>query len=232
MAAAGIGRIGILDYDKVEISNLQRQVGHAEERQGCSKASSLAKTLRSVNSLILIEEHEVLISSENGLDIIKPYDLIVDATDNVATRYLLSDACVILRKVLVSGAALRFEGQLTTYNFGVEGPCYRCLHPVPPPMETVTPCDIGGVLGPVTGLVGSLQALEVLKIIALNEPNYSQKMLIFNGQTGFIQTANLRPKQPNCVACGIAPSLTATTLVDYPKFCNSSADDKVSEYIT
>lgn len=225
LAAAGVGRLGLVDYDVVEISNLHRQVGHTEARRGETKVSSLATTLRALNTTITVEEHHTLLSSNNALDILGGYDVVVDATDNVVTRYLLSDACVLLDRVLVSGAALRLEGQLTTYHFQ-DGPCYRCLYPEPPPAELVTNCDQGGVLGPVPGMIGSLQALEVIKLIAMSAPNYSQKMLLFDGTSGSFRTVKLRGRRRNCEVCGDDP--TITQLADYVAFCNSTPDDKGS----
>ena len=223
LAAAGIGRLGLVDYDTVETSNLHRQVGHTEARCGATKVASLAITVAGLNSATIIDEHHCLLSAENALQVMGPYDVVVDATDNVVTRYLLSDACVLLGRPLVSGAALRLEGQLTTYHFG-GGPCYRCLYPEPPGADFVTNCDQGGVLGPVPGLIGSLQALEVIKIVAMSQPNYSQRMLLFDGASGVFRTVRLRGRRDDCAVCGQDPSITQ--LIDYAVFCNSSPDDK------
>ena len=163
LAAAGIGRLGIVDYDQVELSNLQRQIIHTESRVNQSKCESAKESILQLNSNCKVEIFDLLLTSENITDIVKGFDIIVDATDNVATRYLLNDACVFHSKPLVSGSAIRMEGQLTILNYN-DGPCYRCLFPIPPPPETVTNCSDGGVLGVVPGLVGCIQALEVLKI--------------------------------------------------------------------
>ncbi|KAJ3195531.1 Molybdenum cofactor synthesis protein 3, partial [Dinochytrium kinnereticum] len=156
-------RLGIVDYDEVETSNLQRQIIHKESAVGTSKAESAKSSVESLSSVVKCVAHDIVLDSSNAMDIIKQYDIIVDATDNVATRYLLNDASVILGKPLVSGSALRMDGQLTVYNHN-GGPCYRCIFPKPPPPETVMNCSDGGVLGAVTGIIGAIQALEVIKI--------------------------------------------------------------------
>lgn len=171
LAAAGIGSLGIVDFDSVEINNLHRQVIHKEKHTGMSKVKSAEIAIKElysfnfrINSKCRVISFETAITSSNAIEIIKDFDMVVDASDNVATRYLLNDVCVLLEKPLISGSALRFEGQITTYNWN-GGPCYRCLFPVPPPPETVTNCNDGGVLGPIVGTIGSLQALEVIKCI-------------------------------------------------------------------
>ncbi len=157
LGAAGVGTLGLLDYDVVELSNLHRQVIHSEARVGVRKAESARAFLSSLNSSLNLITFPTPITSQNAMSIVKDFSLVLDCTDNVSTRYLLNDACVLSRKTLVSGSALRFEGQLTTYNYGDEGPCYRCLFPKPPPPECVTNCSEGGVLGVVPGIIGSLQ---------------------------------------------------------------------------
>lgn len=206
LAGAGIGRLGILDHDVVELTNLHRQIGHTEAQLGQGKVDSLSRAIRERNSSILISEHQTLLTSDNALKVIREYDVVVDATDNVATRYLLNDACVLLRKPLVSGAALRMDGQLTTYGMD-GGPCYRCIHPIPPPTESVTSCNVGGILGPVVGMIGSLQALEVIKILSGNRPLYSNKMLIFSGETGCCRVVKLCGQRKDCGVCGDAPTI-------------------------
>jgi adenylyltransferase/sulfurtransferase len=223
LAAAGIGRLGLLDYDRVELSNLHRQVLHCENRVGVAKTESGRDAVKGLNSHVSVTTHTVLLDSTNALSILSQYDIIVDATDNVATRYLLNDGCVLLGKPLVSGSALRFEGQLTVYGWR-GGPCYRCLFPSPPPPASVTNCSEGGVLGVVPGVIGSLQALEALKIASGMEPLYSQQLLLFDALGGGFRTIRLRPRQPQCAVCGENPSITA--LIDYELFCGSRADDK------
>ncbi|XP_074659274.1 adenylyltransferase and sulfurtransferase MOCS3-like [Tubulanus polymorphus] len=223
LASAGIGRLGIVDYDESEISNLHRQILHTESGVGSPKSLSAANACKKLNSDVQYIPYHIQLSSLNALDIIRQYDIVVDATDNVATRYLLNDACVLAKKPLVSGSALRFEGQLTVYNYD-DGPCYRCLYPTPPPPETVTNCSDGGVIGAVPGVIGCLQALEVIKIAANTGTSYSQRLLLFDGLDGSFRTIKLRLKQKTCVVCGDRPSIKQ--LIDYEQFCGASASDK------
>lgn len=223
LAAAGIGTIGIVDYDCLDLSNLHRQIAHSEKAVGEDKCLSLKQSLLNLNSSVIINTHSLLLNSKNAEGIINQYDIIVDASDNVPTRYLLNDSAVLLNKVLVSGSALKFEGQLTVYNY-LDGPCYRCLFPVPPLQETITNCSDGGVIGPVTGVIGSLQALEVIKIITGLGPSYSKKMFVFDGLTGDLRIFKLRGKKIDCEVCGKNPSVTK--LIDYELFCNVKASDK------
>uniref|UniRef100_A0A3Q4GRV2 Adenylyltransferase and sulfurtransferase MOCS3 n=1 Tax=Neolamprologus brichardi TaxID=32507 RepID=A0A3Q4GRV2_NEOBR len=202
LAAAGVGRLGLLDYDEVELSNLHRQVLHGEENQGQAKALSAARRL-------------------DFTDLI--YDIVADCSDNVPTRYLVNDACVLSGKPLVSASALRMEGQLTVYNYR-GGPCYRCLYPVPPPPETVTNCSDGGVLGVVPGIMGCFQALEVLKIASGQGSSCGQQLVMFDAQDARFRSIRLRPKQAGCAVCGENPSVTR--LGDYEAFCGSAATDK------
>ncbi|NP_001089319.1 adenylyltransferase and sulfurtransferase MOCS3 [Xenopus laevis] len=223
LAASGIGRLGLLDYDVVEMSNLHRQVLHGENRLGMSKSVSVAKTLRKLNSAVVYLPYHISLNPENALQIIQQYDIIADCSDNVPTRYLVNDTCVLAGKPLVSASALRWEGQLTVYNYH-QGPCYRCLFPKPPPSETVTNCADGGVLGIVPGIIGSLQALEVLKIASGMAPSYSGVLLMFDALEGRFRNIKIRGKKNDCAACS-NPSETAI-LQDYEAFCGSSASDK------
>jgi len=223
LAGAGIGRLGILDFDTVEESNLHRQVIHKESSVGVPKAVSAANAIRQFNSLVQVIPHVTALTSENALEILSQYDIIVDASDNVATRYLINDASVLLKKPLVSGAALRMEGQVTVYNYN-GGPCYRCLYPQPPPPETVTDCANGGVLGVVPGIIGCMQALEVVKIASGVGNVLTQKLLLFDGMSPRYTMVKLRPRDVNCKVCGDEPSITQ--LIDYQGFCGSSYDDK------
>lgn len=223
LAAAGVGTIGIVDYDSLDLSNLHRQISHTEKNIGEDKCLSLKYTLQNLNSTVHINCHQLLLNSKNIGEIIRLYDIIVDASDNVPTRYLLNDAAVLFKKTLVSGSALKFEGQLTIYNH-LDGPCYRCLFPNPPPSESVTNCSDGGVIGAVTGVIGSLQALEVIKIIVGLGPSYYKKMFLFDGLTGDVRIIKLRGKKDDCKVCGKNPSVTE--LVDYELFCNAKANDK------
>ncbi|KAL8604876.1 hypothetical protein ACOMHN_028504 [Nucella lapillus] len=226
LAAAGVGTVGVVDYDEVEVSNLHRQILHTEHRLGRSKAESVALSCRNLNSSLRFKTHRVQLSSENALSIIEEYDVVLDCTDNVATRYLLSDACVLAARPLVSGSALRFEGQLTVYNYK-GGPCYRCLYPKPPPPETVTNCSDGGVLGVVPGIIGCYQALEAIKIAADMGTCLSERLMLFDGMDGTTRTIRLRRRQPSCPVCGDTP--TIRELVDYEQFCGARAADKDQE---
>jgi len=163
LAGAGVGRLGLMDADQVESSNLHRQIIHTEDRAGINKAESAAHGCAQLNSLVACEVHKAFLTPANALDVIRNYDIVVDASDNVATRYLVNDACVVLGKPLVYGSALRMEGQLTVFNYK-GGPCYRCMFPTPPPLETVTDCADGGIVGPVVGVIGTLQAMEAIKV--------------------------------------------------------------------
>lgn len=223
LAAAGIGTIGIVDYDTVETSNLHRQILHSEAKEGLPKADSLILALKQLNSRLCYRSHKILLDKKNAKEVIKDYDIVVDATDNVATRYLLNDACVLLGKPLVSGSALRWEGQLTVYGYK-GGPCYRCLYPNPPPKETVTNCSDGGVIGMVPGIIGSFQGLEVLKIITGSGEVLSGKLLVLDGLRGAIRTITLRQHSPTCAVCGDSPTITDT--IDYVQFCGSGPNDK------
>ncbi|CAG8692891.1 10798_t:CDS:2 [Funneliformis mosseae] len=223
LAAAGVGKLGIIDYDTVEKSNLQRQVIHNESREGISKAQSAKMTIEGLNSLCQCVAYEILLDSSNALEIIEKYDIVIDATDNVATRYLLNDACVMTGIPLVSGSALRMDGQLTIYNYK-GGPCYRCLFPKPPPPESVLNCADGGVLGVVTGIIGCLQALQAIKI-ATDMNGDPHNLLIFSATSyPLFRSMKLRPKKKDCAVCGEHPSITE--LIDYVQFCGSGALDK------
>ncbi|XP_069575760.1 adenylyltransferase and sulfurtransferase MOCS3 [Brachyistius frenatus] len=223
LAAAGIGRLGLLDYDEVELSNLHRQVLHGEENQGQAKALSAAGAVTRLNSTVECVPYHLQLSPENALQLIQQYDIVADCSDNVPTRYLVNDACVLGGKPLVSASALRMEGQLTVYNYG-GGPCYRCLYPAPPPPQTVTNCSDGGVLGVVPGIMGCFQALEVLKIASGQVSSCVQQLLMFDAQDARFRSIRLRPKQAGCAVCGQNPSVTR--LLDYEAFCGSAATDK------
>ncbi|XP_045116192.1 adenylyltransferase and sulfurtransferase MOCS3-like [Portunus trituberculatus] len=223
LAAAGVGRLGLIDYDLVELNNLHRQVLHTEARVGTSKALSIAQSIQALNSEVKVVPYEVSFTSSVALAVIRQYDVVLDCTDNVATRYLLNDACVLADKPLVSGSALRFEGQLTVYHHQ-GGPCFRCIHPKPPPPETVTNCSDGGVLGAVPGVIGCMQALEAIKIITNVGTSLSQKLLLFDGLRGTFLTVKLRGMKSTCEICGETPSIKQ--LIDYEQFCGAAATDK------
>ena len=221
LSAAGVGRVGLVDHDTVELSNLHRQVLHTQARIGTGKAVSLAISLAALNPSVDIVPYKLALTSSTALAIIKQYDIVLDCTDNVATRYLLSDACLLAAKPLVSGSALRWEGQLTTYNHE-GGPTYRCIHPNPPPADTVTNCSEGGVMGAVPGVIGSLQALETIKILSGVGPSYSGSLLVFDGSEGKAKVVKLRKRKKEAEE-------EVTELIDYEQFCGAAATDKDGE---
>ena len=215
LAAAGVGKIGILDFDVVDFSNLQRQVIHSESTIGELKVDSAKKRLLELNSDIDIHTYNERFTSDNAMEIVKDYDIVVDGTDNFATRYLTNDVCVLLGKPNVYGSIFRFEGQVSVFD-AERGPCYRCLYPEPPPPGLVPSCAEGGVLGILPGVVGTLQASEVVKlIIGKGDP------LI--GRLLFLDVLEMEPrmlklsKDPECPICGDNP--TVTELIDYEEFC-------------
>ncbi|KAF8510947.1 molybdenum cofactor synthesis 3 [Hysterangium stoloniferum] len=226
LAAAGVGRLGIVDHDTVDISNLHRQILHTEARVGMSKAASAEIALKAINSAVTIIPHPTPLTPQNARTILSRYDIILDCTDNAPTRYLLSDIAVALQKPLISGAAMKYDGQLCIYNLGSDGPCYRCLYPKPPAPETVGSCEETGVLGVVTGTIGGLQALECIKLIAgLHDGHPS--LLIFSAlSTPPFRSAKLRKKRLTCPACGEEGSRVGTIeKTDYVAFCGGTVPD-------
>jgi len=225
LAGAGVGRIGLLDHDIIELNNLHRQILYGEENAKAKvpKAVSAAHSCQKLNSRVSCDVHCTMLTSSNALDIVGQYDIVVDATDNVATRYLISDACVLSGRPLVSGGALRFEGQLTVYNYQ-GSPCYRCLYPQPPPAEMVTNCSDAGVLGPVVGVIGSLQAVEVIKIATGIGCPFAGRLVLYDGLDGVFRCVKVRGRQKNCAVCGDSP--TITNLIDYEFSCGAAAGDK------
>lgn len=226
LAAAGIGLLGIVDYDTVDLSNLHRQILHRESAVGTSKARSACRSIQSLNSTVKVTAHCVQINNGNAAELVAGYDLVLDCSDNPATRYLVNDACVLAGKTLVSASALRWEGQLTVYHQGPDGPCYRCLYPKPPNPNFVTNCSDGGVLGVVAGLMGTLQAMEAIKLVLGRGSSFSQRMLVFDGECGAFRVVKLRPKQPDCAVCSAAASIVDLTDVDYTVFCGRAPNDK------
>ncbi|HTP27324.1 MAG TPA: ubiquitin-like small modifier protein 1 [Anaeromyxobacteraceae bacterium] len=220
LAAAGVGTIGIVDFDVVDATNLQRQVLYSTADVGRKKLDSAVERLRGLNPFLEIRPFETRLSSENALDIVRQFDLVVDGTDNFATRYLVNDACVLCEKPNVYGSIFRFEGQLSVFALR-EGPCYRCLHPEPPPPGLVPSCAEGGVLGILPGLVGVMQATEALKLaLGRGEPLVGRLLLIDALQMRF-RELRLR-KDPNCPVCGSHP--TIRRLIDYEQFCGSRSE--------
>ena len=215
LAAAGVGTIGLVDFDVVDYSNLQRQILHGTNDVGRSKLESARDKLVALNPEVRVELYDTALSSANALDLFRPYDVIVDGTDNFPTRYLVNDACVLLRKPNAYGSIFRFEGQASV--FGLEsGPCYRCLYPEPPPPGLVPSCAEGGVLGVLPGIIGTIQATETLKLIlGAGEPLIG-RFLIFDALRMKFRELKLR-KDPDCPVCGTHPTVTA--LIDYEQFC-------------
>jgi len=200
LAAAGIGTIGIVDDDVVELSNLQRQVAHTTARIGVPKVASAAEAAHALNPGVTIEPHATRLTADNALDLIRRYDLVCDGTDNFATRFLVADACALARRTLVSAAVLRFEGQLSVFKPHEGGPCYRCLYAEAPPPGAVPTCSEAGVLGAVTGVMGTLQATEVLKEILGIGESLCGRLLIWDALATRFRTVKLRP-DPHCALC-------------------------------
>ena len=203
LAAAGVGTVGVVDHDRVELSNLQRQIAHTTARLGVGKAESAAAAMRDINPGTTVRAHATRLDAGNALDLVSEYDLVCDGTDNFATRFLLGDACHLLGRPLVSAAVLRFEGQLSTYksHLGAPHPCHRCLHPEPPPDGLVPSCSEAGVLGAVTGVMGTLQATEVLKEILGIGEGMSGRLLLWDALDTRFRTIKLR-RDPGCALCG------------------------------
>jgi len=215
LAAAGIGRIGIVDFDVVDFTNLQRQVIHSTADVGRKKIDSAAEKMQGINPNLTVVKHETALSSENALDILKDYDVVVDGTDNFPTRYLVNDACVLLGKPNVYGSIFRFEGQATIFAYE-GGPCYRCLYPEPPPPGLVPSCAEGGVLGILPGTIGLIQATETVKLIlGIGQPLVG-RLLLYDALGMKFRELKLR-KNPECPVCGDHP--TVTKLIDYQQFC-------------
>ncbi|HTI83096.1 MAG TPA: molybdopterin-synthase adenylyltransferase MoeB [Acetobacteraceae bacterium] len=206
LAAAGVGTIGLVDHDRLELSNLQRQIAHTTDRIGQPKAVSAAQTALAINPEVHIEPYDLRLDADNATDLIGRYDIVCDGTDNFATRFLVADACVLARRTLVSAAVLRFEGQLSVFKPYIEGPCYRCLYPEAPPEGVVPTCSEAGVLGAVTGVMGTLQATETLKEILGIGESLAGKLLIWDALATRFRTVRLRP-DPNCALCSPAATI-------------------------
>jgi molybdopterin/thiamine biosynthesis adenylyltransferase/rhodanese-related sulfurtransferase len=215
LAAAGIGRIGIVDFDVVDFTNLQRQIIHGTKDVGRKKLDSAADTMQDINPYVQIDKYEVPLTSDNALDIIKDYDMVIDGTDNFPTRYLVNDACVLLKKPNVYGSIFRFEGQATVFAYE-DGPCYRCLYPEPPPPGLVPSCAEGGVLGILPGMIGIVQATEAVKLILGTGEPLIGRLLLYDALAMRFRELKLR-RNPECPVCGDHP--TVTKLIDYQEFC-------------
>lgn len=222
LAAAGVGRIGIVDYDVVDESNLQRQIIHGTKDIGRSKLESAKETLLDINPYIRIDTYNEPLTSANALAIIEPYDVVIDGTDNFPTRYLVNDACVMLGKPNVYGSIFRFEGQASVFDAS-KGPCYRCLFPSPPPPGLVPSCAEGGVLGVLPGTIGAIQATEAIKIILGIGETLVGRLMLYDALNMEFNFVKLR-KNPNCPVCGENP--TVTELIDYEQFCGMPGHDR------
>src|SRR5438309_11011995 len=215
LAAAGIGRIGLVDFDIVDFSNLQRQVLHGTPDVGRPKLHSARDRLKAINPEVQLDLYETRLTSANALSIFEPYDVIIDGTDNFPTRYLVNDACVILKKPNVYGSIFRFDGQASVF-LPPHGPCYRCLYPEPPPPGEVPSCAEGGVLGILPGVVGVIQATEAVKLILGTGEPLIGRLLHYDALAMSFQKFKVR-RDPQCPACGDRP--TVTHLIDYEQFC-------------
>ena len=221
LAAAGVGTLGVIDFDVVDESNLQRQIIHGQSDIGRPKAVSAMESIREVNPLVNVVLHEERLDSDNAMQIFEPYDLIVDGTDNFATRYLVNDACVLLGKPYVWGSIYRFDGQASVF-WAEHGPCYRCLYPEPPPQGMVPSCAEGGVLGVLCASIGSIQVTEAIKLITgIGEP-LAGRLMIYDALEMTYRTVRVR-KDPECPVCGKNP--TITELIDYEEFCGTVSED-------
>ncbi len=221
LAAAGVGTLGIVDFDVVDESNLQRQVIHGQSDVGRPKAESARDSIREINPYVNVVLHEERLDSDNAMEIFAQYDLIVDGTDNFATRYLVNDACVLLGKPYVWGSIYRFDGQASVF-WAEYGPCYRCLYPEPPPPGMVPSCAEGGVLGVLCASIGSIQVNEAIKLITgIGEP-LAGRLMIYDALEMSYRTVRVR-KDPECAVCGKNP--TITELIDYEEFCGTVSED-------
>jgi adenylyltransferase/sulfurtransferase len=221
LAAAGVGTLGIVDFDVVDESNLQRQIIHGVSDVGHPKAESARDSIREINPYVEVVLHEERLDSDNALDIFRPYDLIVDGTDNFATRYLVNDACVLLGKPYVWGSIYRFDGQASVF-WAEYGPCYRCLYPEPPPPGMVPSCAEGGVLGVLCASIGSIQVNEAIKVITgIGDPLVG-RLMIYDALEMSYRSVQVR-KDPECPVCGKNP--TITELIDYDEFCGTVSEE-------
>ena len=223
LAAAGIGTLGLVDFDVVDASNLQRQIIHSTRDLGRKKLDSAAEKLTALNPALNVVKHHTMLTSANALEIFQGYDIIADGTDNFPTRYLVNDACVLSSKPNVYGSIFRFEGQASVFATPA-GPCYRCLYPEPPPPGLVPSCAEGGVLGILPGLVGVIQATEVIKLILGKGTSLAGRLLLVDALDMRFRELKLR-KNPDCPVCGVNP--TVTQLIDYQHFCGIAPEPKV-----
>lgn len=224
LAAAGVGRLGIVDFDVVDFTNLQRQIIHSTANVGRSKLESAKERIAEINPYVQVDTYETALTSENALSLFADYDIIADGTDNFPTRYLVNDACVLLGKPNAYGSIFRFEGQATVF-YAKQGPCYRCLYPEPPPPGLVPSCAEGGVLGVLPGVIGVIQAIETVKLILGKGESLVGRLLLFDALKMKFRELKLR-KNPECPICGENP--TIRELIDYEKFCGVTAQPQIS----
>ncbi|HTJ08899.1 MAG TPA: molybdopterin-synthase adenylyltransferase MoeB [Candidatus Binataceae bacterium] len=221
LAAAGVGTLGLVDFDVVDLSNLQRQIIHTTDRVGMLKTESAQKSINAINPAIKINRHEVRLTSDNVMDIIKDYDVVVNCGDNFPTRYLINDACVLAHKPLVDGAIFRFEGNATVFYPAKGGPCYRCLYPEPAPPDMAPSCAEAGVLGALPGIIGSIEALEAMKLILnAGEPLIGRMVYFDTLSKDYVRVLKIK-RDPKCPVCSDHP--TQTGLIDYEAFCGLAA---------
>jgi len=216
LAAAGVGTIGIVDHDTVDLSNLQRQILHRTQDVGKPKVESARRALEDLNPGVRVETYPVRLTAANVMDLIRDYDVVVDGVDNFATRYLLNDACVMAGKPLVDAGILRWDGLMMTIKPG-EGPCYRCVFPEPPPAGVIPTCQEAGVIGALAGVMGTLQAMEVIKLLLGVGQTLTGRLLLFDGLEGRFRQVSAS-RDPNCPVCGDNP--TVTELVEYDLACD------------
>jgi molybdopterin/thiamine biosynthesis adenylyltransferase/rhodanese-related sulfurtransferase len=227
LAAAGVGKIGVVDFDTVDVSNLHRQIIHKSNNVGKLKTQSAVEMMKEINPLIDIQTYDTSLRSDNALEMLRDYDIVIDGTDNFPTRYLVNDACALLDKPNVYGSIFRFEGQATVF-WASRGPCYRCLFPEPPEAGTVPSCAEGGVLGVLPGVVGTIQATEAVKLIIGQGDPLIGRLLLFDALKMKFKELKLR-KDPKCPLCG--PSPTVTELIDYQFFCGEAPAQKKATFI-
>jgi len=224
LAAAGVGTIGIVDFDKVGENNLQRQIIHTSKNIGTKKTESAKNSINNLNPNVKVETYNVKLNSNNAIEIIKNYDVVIDGSDNFPTRYLVNDACVLLKKPNVYGSIFRFEGHTSVFNYE-GGPCYRCLFPNPPPRDAVPSCAEAGVLGVLPGIIGTIQATEALKIILGIGETLSGKFLVYDALSMKFRELKLG-KNRNCPICGESPRIKE--LIDYEEFCDMKEEEEKS----
>jgi molybdopterin/thiamine biosynthesis adenylyltransferase len=217
LAAAGVGTLGMIDDDTVDASNIQRQILHGMDRVGVRKVESAAKTLKNLNPDLVVNQHETRITSDNAIELIRPYDVVIDGADNFATRYLVNDVALKLGKPVIHASIFRFEGQMTVFSAN-GSPCYRCLYPQPPPAEEAPSCAEAGVLGVLPGVMGVLQATEAIKLILNLGDSLAGRLLVYDALKARFRELKLR-RDPNCPTCGDGVDRAAIPLIDYEQFC-------------